>query len=80
MKVQKKSGLSWVTVSNDWDWDTQYEWERDGSDRSFVHITWRIPSDVVSGTYRIVHQGDWKNGWNGAVSGYSGTSRTFSVN
>jgi len=80
LKVQKKEGSSWVTISNDWDWDTLYEWERDGSDRSFVHITWKIASEADPGTYRILHQGDWKNGWSGAISEYSGTSREFLVN
>lgn len=80
LEVQKRQGWSWVTVSNDSDWDTIYEWERDGSDRSFNHVTWRIPADVEPGTYRIRHYGDWKNGWNGSINAYSGTSRSFSVN
>lgn len=80
LQVQKKQGWSWVTVSNDWDWDTMYEWERDGTDRSFNHVRWRIPADAEPGTYRIRHFGDWKNGWTGAVSQYSGTSRAFTVN
>jgi len=80
LKVQKKVGASWVTVAYDWDWDTLYEWRRDGSDRSLIDITWNIPSTADTGTYRIVHQGDWKNGWTGSINAYSGTSREFSVN
>ena len=80
LKVQKKVGSSWVTIANDWDWDTLYKWNREGADRSRIDITWNIPNDADSGTYRIVHQGDWKNGWTGRIKSYSGTSRTFSVN
>lgn len=80
LKVQKKVGSGWETISNDWDWDTLYKWNREGSDRSLIEITWNIPSDAEPGSYRIVHQGDWKNGWTGRVKSYSGKSRTFSVN
>ena len=80
LKVQNKVGSNWVTVSNDWDWDTLYEWRRDGSDRSLIDITWNIPSEATIGTYRIIHQGNWKNGWTGNIKAYSGTSREFTVN
>ena len=80
LKVQKLEGSNWVTIANDWDWDTIYKWNRDGSDRSLIDITWNIPSTAQSGSYRIIHQGNWKNGWNGNISSYSGTSRTFTVN
>lgn len=80
LKVQKKVGSNWVTVANDWDWDTTYEWNRDGSDRSLIDITWMTSADTETGTYRIIHQGNWKNGWTGAVKAYSGTSREFSLN
>jgi len=80
LKVQKKEGSSWVTIANDWSWDTLYEWNRDGGDRSLIDITWNIPTTADSGTYRIKHYGDWKNGWTGRIKSYSGTSRTFSVN
>jgi neutral ceramidase len=80
LKVQRYVGGNWVTVSNDWDWDTMYKWNREGADRSLIEITWNIPEDVASGTYRIIHQGDWKNGWTGRVKPYSGVSRSFSVN
>ena len=80
IKVQKKEGSSWVTVANDWDWDTLYEWNRDGGDRSLIDITWNIPSTADTGTYRIMHLGNWKNGWTGSIKAYSGISREFSVN
>ena len=80
LKVQKREGSNWVTISNDWDWDTLYKWNREGSDRSLIEITWNIPDDAETGSYRIVHQGDWKSGWTGNIREYSGNSRTFTVN
>lgn len=79
LKVQKREGSSWSTISNDWDWDTLYKWNREGSDRSLIEITWNIPEDAETGSYRIVHQGDWKSGWTGNTTEYSGNSRTFTV-
>ena len=78
--VQRRSGGSWVDYRHDWDWDTSYRWIRDGAARSFVDITWRIPSGETQGTYRIKHSGHWKNGWNGSINSYTGYSRDFSVN
>lgn len=80
LEVQKISGSSWITIARDWDPETRYIWKRDGVANSKVTIEWRIPSDTASGTYRIRHYGDWKSGWTGKISSYSGTSRTFTVN
>ena len=79
LKVQKLVGASWVTVAYDWDWDTLYKWNREGLDLTRVDITWNIPLDAEPGNYRIVHQGDWKNGLTGNIEAYSGTSATFTV-
>ena len=80
LAVQRKSGSSWVTVAQDWDPETIYQWKRDGVANSKVTIKWTIPSSATSGTYRIKHYGHWKSGWTGSISGYTGTSREFSVN
>ncbi|MGW3473325.1 hypothetical protein ACWDKQ_33820 [Saccharopolyspora sp. NPDC000995] len=29
--------------------------------------------------YRIVHHGDWKNGWNGSITAFTGATRPFLV-
>jgi len=79
LKVQQLVGGSWITVANDWDWDTLYKWNREGLDLTRVDITWNIPLDAQTGSYRIVHQGDWKNGLTGNIEAYSGTSATFTV-
>jgi neutral ceramidase len=84
LQVQRKSGSSWVTVAYDWDWETKYKWERNNCVPtlacSHVTIEWKIPSTAATGTYRIRHDGDWKSGWDGSISPYTGYSREFTVN
>jgi len=70
----------YTTVSNDWDPETVYKWKRSGVANSKVTITWKIPADTPPGQYRIRHFGNWKSGWTGAISGYEGASRVFTVN
>jgi neutral ceramidase len=79
LKIQKKVNSNWLTIADDSDWNTLYKWSREGTDRSRIDITWNIPADTESGIYRIVHQGDWKNGWTGKIKSYNGISREFSV-
>jgi neutral ceramidase len=80
LEVQRKNGSTWVTVARDWDPETRYIWRRDGIANSKVTIEWDIPSNATPGQYRLVHSGHWKSGWTGAISSYTGTSRTFTVN
>ena len=75
---------SWITVANDWDWETRYIWQRNNCFPtlacSHVTVQWAIPATATVGTYRIRHHGHWKSGWDGSISAYSGTSREFTVN
>lgn len=84
LQVQRKSGSSWVTVANDWDWETKYMWARVNClptlGCSHVTTDWTIPSGTLAGTYRIRHDGHWKSGWDGLIRPYTGYSREFSVN
>jgi neutral ceramidase len=79
LKVQKKSGSSWITISYDWDPETIYKWKRDSVAFSKITCTWTIPETTTSGTYRIQHSGHWKSGWTGKISSYTGTSQSFTV-
>jgi neutral ceramidase len=79
LEVQREVNGQWVTVADDGDWSTIYRWSRSGVANSLAKITWAIPADTPAGTYRIVHYGDAKNGWNGKISAFTGTSRTFAV-
>ncbi|PTL80075.1 neutral/alkaline non-lysosomal ceramidase N-terminal domain-containing protein [Vitiosangium sp. GDMCC 1.1324] len=83
LRVQRRSGLLWEDVAYDWDWETKYTWRRAWClptlACSHVTVEWTIPQDARPGTYRILHEGDWKSGWDGRVRPYQGTSRTFTV-
>lgn len=82
LEVQRWDGAAWRVVANDGDWSTICRWIRVdpvwGSSKAA--ISWDIPANAQSGQYRIVHYGDYKNGWNGQIYGFTGTSRTFTVN
>jgi len=80
LKVDRLVGSTWVTVYNDWDFETTYTWRREGIAYSQCDVEWRIPADAAPGTYRIRQFGNWKSGWTGAISPYSGTTRSFTVN
>lgn len=80
LTVERLIGGQWTPVANDWDWETTCQWRREGLDASLVDVTWRIPTDQTAGTYRIRHSGDWKSGLTGAIKGYTGESRAFTVN
>lgn len=79
LKVQRLENGQWVDYLTDADFDTTYTWKRDGISYSKVIIDWRISDDTPAGTYRIFHQGDWKNGWNQKISPYQGVSEPFTV-
>lgn len=66
-------------TARDWDPETTYRWEREGTDRSNVIIKWTIPADAEPGHYRIRHFGHWKNGWDGSINAYEGVSKIFTV-
>lgn len=80
IEIQKKAGSSWITVLRDNDPTTRYIWRRNFIAYSLVTIEWDISMNTDPGTYRIIHHGNWKNGWTGSISEYSGQSREFSVN
>lgn len=79
LEVQRQVDGKWVRHADDGDWSTRYQWKRTGVASSEATITWIIPADTPAGSYRIVHHGDWKNGWNGAISGFTGTTTAFTV-
>ncbi|PNK60855.1 neutral/alkaline non-lysosomal ceramidase N-terminal domain-containing protein [Psychrobacter sp. FDAARGOS_221] len=78
--IQRQIDGQWVDYLSDADFDTTYSWQREGISYSKVTIDWRIGADTPAGTYRIVHQGDWKNGADQSITAYRGASRSFTVN
>jgi neutral ceramidase len=79
LHVQRYVNGAWVTVARDWDPETRYIWQRNGIANSLITVEWDIPADAQPGTYRLVHSGHWKSGWTGAISPYTGQSRSFTV-
>ncbi|MCT4598861.1 MAG: neutral/alkaline ceramidase [Vallitalea sp.] len=82
LEVQKQVNGNWVTIANDWDWETKFTWKRIDSfwGTSLAIIEWDIPQDAESGTYRIVHHGNYKNGWTLDIIPFDGISNVFQVN
>lgn len=82
MKVQRLVNGKWQTIANDNDWETKFQWQRIdgfwGTSHAILH--WTIPQDTPAGTYRLKHYGDQKKPWTGNIVGYTGTSRSFTVN
>lgn len=79
LQIQKKNGDKWEVVANDWDWETTYRWKRYMAAYSKIIVNWNIPEDAAKGIYRIVHFGDYKNGWTHKIIPYKGLSKEFSV-
>ncbi|WP_158885782.1 neutral/alkaline ceramidase [Amycolatopsis anabasis] len=79
LEVQRLVDGAWVRHADDGDWATKFHWTRTFVAESKATITWDIPANTPVGKYRIVHHGDWKNGWNGAITAFRGTSRAFVV-
>jgi neutral ceramidase len=79
LEVQRQVGGGWEIVADDGDWETTYRWTRSGVANSLARITWAVPANATPGTYRIVHYGDYKNGWTGKIHPFTGATRTFTV-
>ncbi|AEI63074.1 neutral/alkaline ceramidase [Corallococcus macrosporus] len=84
LKVQRREpDGAWTDVATDADPATRYQWRRENCVPtlacSHITVTWDIPTDAAPGTYRLVHDGNWKSGWDGNVRPYTGASRTFTV-
>ena len=79
LRVERWQDGQWVAVAQDWDWETSYQWRREGIAYSVVDVVWRIPAGTPAGSYRLRHDGHWKNGWTGAINPYTGVSRAFRV-
>ncbi|RKG82268.1 alkaline ceramidase [Corallococcus exercitus] len=84
LRVQRRQADGvWRDVAHDGEGGPLYHWQREYCVPtlacSHVRIDWPIPLDTPPGTYRLVHEGNWKSGWDGRVHPYSGSSRPFTV-
>ena len=78
LEVQKKEGEKWITIFNDNDPCTIYEWKRDFIANSKITISWNIPLETKPGEYRICHFGDSRDA-SGKIKPYTGISGTFKI-
>ncbi|RKH55978.1 neutral/alkaline ceramidase [Corallococcus llansteffanensis] len=84
LRVQRRlPDGTWRDVAHDGEGGALYHWQREYCVPTLacsqVRIDWPIPADAAPGTYRLVHEGHWKSGWDGRVHPYSGNSRPFTV-
>lgn len=82
--VQRKTpGGSWADAVWDSMPEGRFGWRRDTAldcrACSLADVHWEVPLTAIPGTYRIKHNGSWKNGANGAISRYEGVTREFQV-
>jgi len=67
---------SWVVVARDSEWETKMQWTHVDPNYSAITITWDIPTEAPSGSYRIGHFGHHKKD-DGKTQSYSGYSSNF---
>ena len=79
--VEKQDGNSWNVYRDDSDWDLVFGWNRTNTltGTSTATITWHVPQDVSSGTYRINYYGAAKTPVTAQINQISGTSSEFTV-
>lgn len=84
--VERKNGALWDPIAWDASPETRMLWRRETSPEcaacSWIDVRWDIPADAPTGTYRIRHQGKWKNGAapaNNNLVDYEGITQEFSV-
>jgi len=79
--VEKQGGDGkWERVRSDYDWFLVFSWRRTEwlTGQSEVVISWETETDAESGKYRIKYYGDSKSLF-GSVSGFEGTSNSFTL-
>ncbi|MFJ8433988.1 neutral/alkaline ceramidase [Kitasatospora sp. NPDC094019] len=81
LEVQRQLNGTWVRYLDDGDWPTKYRWQRTNAltGESTATVTWDIAPGTPAGTYRVIHSGNARNGLTGAITGFTGASRAFTV-
>lgn len=81
LNVQRREVDRWLDVANDHDPETRFIWRRWPLfclPYSTATVEWRIPANIVPGTYRVSIYGEGKRLF-GPLRSYAGTSREFRV-
>ena len=50
-------GGEWQLAADDSDYDTMFEWKREGISASVVTLSWSIPANAVPGWYTMRYSG-----------------------
>ena len=79
LTIDSLDGSTWNTILVDGDWETKFKWKKHELEQSLVTIEWDISPDTIPGTYRITHQGYYKDVLTGKIKPYSGQSSSFTV-
>ncbi|THH07802.1 hypothetical protein EW145_g3130 [Phellinidium pouzarii] len=81
LTVDQLASGKWTTVKSDSHPSTTYQWVRNDTilGTSTVTISWTIESGTPAGTYRLRYFGDAKAVFGGAISAFTGTSSSFTV-
>ena len=77
LTVERRTGGGWTRVADDGDWDTKIYFDNAGPITG-VRITWDVPQDAQTGTYRITYRGS-SRAIGGTVTPFTGTSNEFAV-
>lgn len=81
VEMENSTGV-WDVMYNDADWNTRFMWEKkvvtEESTQSLATVRFDIPTDAPLGTYRLRHQGYYKNDA-GSLMPYEGMSSNFEV-
>lgn len=80
LTIEMLHNNTWKVLATDANWETKFIWRRKSVTlgTSEVEIKWRVTDNYPDGQYRIQHFGTAKNLW-GAMEGYKGSSKTFTV-
>lgn len=82
--VERLQGERWICVYDDDDLSLFFKWKLDNSNTSFqiyglATIDWEIPSDAISGVYRLKHFGSFKETVVSPTQYFTGASSAFAV-
>ncbi len=59
VSIERQQGDDWQPVLTDMDWSTIIRWKEKG-DALVAQVSWTVPKNIVSGTYRIKHLGNYR--------------------
>jgi len=78
--VERLQGERWISVHDDDDLSLFFKWKVDNTSfHGFATIEWEIPTDAISGVYRLKHFGASKKTIVSPINYFTGASSAFAV-